>query len=105
MNEVTLPPSPNWYLSSILACASDGTIAWGSTNSIIIAKTKDNKQLDYSIIEKAHLDRVSTIAFSPKNEENNELLLVSGGNDNIVKIWNLQNLSLKLENNKLDVCI
>ncbi|XP_011499580.1 PREDICTED: gem-associated protein 5 [Ceratosolen solmsi marchali] len=102
MNEVTLPPSPNWFSSTILACASDGTIAWGAKNSIIIAKAKDNKQLDYSIIEKAHYDRVSTIAFSPTNIDNNDKLLVSGGNDNIVKIWNLNDLSLKLENNKLD---
>jgi len=38
MNEETLPPSPNWYLSNVLACTADGTIAYGAKNNIVIAK-------------------------------------------------------------------
>lgn len=106
MNEVTLPPSPNWYLSSILACASDGTVAWGARNSIVIAKAKDDsKKLGYSIIDRAHSARVTSIAFSPKNKEDSSYRLLSGGDDNIIKIWNLQDLSLELKNSTLDVRI
>lgn len=99
MNQVTLPSSPNWFLSTILACSEDGTVAWGSRKSIIIGKPKENsKILEYSFINRAHINKVNSIAFSPKNEESNVRRLVSGGEDNVVKIWNLDDLSCEQEN-------
>lgn len=94
MNEVTLPPSPNWYLNSIFTCSKDGTIAWGARNAIIIAKPRqENKILNYSIIKDAHIDRVTSLAFSPEYGQEDKNLLVSGGDEFTVRIWNLDNLS------------
>ncbi|XP_046831428.1 gem-associated protein 5 isoform X2 [Vespa crabro] len=94
MNEVTLPPSPNWYLNSIFTCSKDGTIAWGARNAIIIAKRqKENKILNYSIIKDAHIDRVTSLAFSPEYGQEDKNLLVSSGDEFTVRIWNLDNLS------------
>ncbi|XP_015605680.1 gem-associated protein 5 isoform X2 [Cephus cinctus] len=90
MNEVTFPPSPNWYLSSILACSNNGTVAWGSRNAIVIAKaSQDGKIFKYNIIPNAHLDRVTSVAFSPKFGEPDNNFLVSGGDEYIARIWNL----------------
>ncbi|KAI4503668.1 hypothetical protein M0802_001071 [Mischocyttarus mexicanus] len=90
MNDLTLPPSPNWYLNNICACSKDGTIAWGASNSIVIARRQQNsKILNYSIIKDAHKERINALAFSPEYGENNKNLLVSGSDEHIVKIWNL----------------
>ncbi|XP_031783799.1 gem-associated protein 5 [Nasonia vitripennis] len=103
MNELVLPPSPNWYLSNILACASDGTVAWGARNSIVVAKAKEtcSKSLEFSIIDRAHTDRVTCLSFSPKHNEAGFHRLVSSGDDNIVKIWSLQDLNLEMKNSTL----
>ncbi|XP_014204867.1 gem-associated protein 5 isoform X2 [Copidosoma floridanum] len=103
MNEITLPPSPNWYLSTIIACAGDGTVAWGARNSIIVAKKKENaKGLDYTIIDKAHLERVASIAFSPLDEENSCYYLASVSENNVVNVWNMASCSIKNKYNNLD---
>ncbi|XP_076633112.1 gem nuclear organelle associated protein rigor mortis isoform X2 [Colletes latitarsis] len=95
MNEVTLPPSPNWYLSNVLACSFDGTVAWGGRNVIVILKTdKNDKSLQYSIIKHAHKDRVTCLAFTPKFEQVTDNLIASVGDENIIKIWNLKTLSI-----------
>ncbi|XP_058807144.1 gem-associated protein 5-like [Phymastichus coffea] len=101
MNELTLPPSPNWYLSTILACASDGTVAWGSRNSIVIAKSDDDKKLNYKIIDKASTERITSVAFAPLKETDNYLSLVSSADDHTVKVWNLSDLSLQMKNTQL----
>lgn len=95
MNEVILPPSPNWYLNSILTSSKDGTVAWGARNAIVIAKQKhDSKTLNYSIIKDAHIDRVTSLALSPEYGKSDKNLLVSAGDECTVKIWNLDNLSV-----------
>ncbi|XP_014224156.1 gem-associated protein 5 [Trichogramma pretiosum] len=102
MNEVILPPSPNWYFSSILACANDGTVSWGARNAIVVAKPdEESGSLSYSFIDRAHTDRVTTLAFSPEKKDG-ILRLVSGGDDNVIKIWNLTNLEKEQENTRLD---
>ncbi|XP_015184665.1 PREDICTED: gem-associated protein 5 [Polistes dominula] len=94
MNEITLPPSPNWYLNNICACSKDGTIAWGSNNSIVIARRQQNsKILNYSIIKDAYKERINVLSFSPEYGEDNKNLLVSGADEHTVKIWNLDNNS------------
>lgn len=105
MNELVLPPSPNWYLSNILACASDGTVAWGARNSVVVAKAKEtSKNLDFSIIDRAHTDRVTCVSFSPNCDQAGFHRLVSGGDDNIVKIWSLQDVKMAMSNSTLNVC-
>ncbi|XP_043490699.1 gem-associated protein 5 [Polistes fuscatus] len=94
MNDLTLPPSPNWYLNNICACSKDGTIAWGASNFIVITRRQqNNKILNYSIIKDAHKERVNALSFSPNYGDNNKNLLVSCGDEHTVKIWNLDNNS------------
>lgn len=97
MNEVTLPPSPNWYLSNILACSRRGTFAWGTKNNIIIAKQKkDDQPLEFSLIKNAHEARVVELSFCPNIEPDRPELIVSCGDDDMVKIWNLDTLRLAM---------
>ncbi|XP_017879066.1 gem-associated protein 5 [Ceratina calcarata] len=94
MNEVTLPPTPNWYLSNICACSFDGTVAWGARNVIIIAKPNaGEKTLQYSIIKNAYKQRVTCVAFTPPFEEVNPHLLASTADENVIKVWDAQTLS------------
>ncbi|XP_076243068.1 gem nuclear organelle associated protein rigor mortis [Calliopsis andreniformis] len=93
MNEATLPPSPNWYLSNVLVCSFNGTIAWGARNTIVATKhNENNKSLHYSIIKNAHKDRITCLAFTPSFEQVNSNLIASTGEDNTVKVWNLETL-------------
>ncbi|CAL7940645.1 unnamed protein product [Xylocopa violacea] len=110
MNEVTLPPSPNWYLSTILACSYNGIVAWGARNMIVVAKPSENEKiLQYSIIKHAHKSKVTCVVFTPHFEEVNTNLVASAGDDNKIKIWNLETLSTVytyfLETTKQAICI
>jgi gem associated protein 5 len=105
MNEVTLPPSPNWYLSNVLACTADGTIAYGSRNNIIIAKHLPENSASHtpqiSIISSAHKERVTVIAFSTSRESSDTYwnCLASAGDDSVIRVWNLETLSPLLAHN------
>ncbi|XP_025162758.1 gem-associated protein 5 [Harpegnathos saltator] len=95
MNSAVLPPSPNWYLSNILACSKRKTLAWGAKNCIVIAKQKENDlALEFNIIQDAHIDRVTALAFCPKFEPNSPELIISCGDDDKAKIWNIDQLEL-----------
>nr|XP_033335076.1 gem-associated protein 5-like [Megalopta genalis]XP_033335077.1 gem-associated protein 5-like [Megalopta genalis]XP_033335078.1 gem-associated protein 5-like [Megalopta genalis]XP_033335079.1 gem-associated protein 5-like [Megalopta genalis]XP_033335080.1 gem-associated protein 5-like [Megalopta genalis] len=95
MNEITLPPSPNWYLSHILACSYNGTVAWGARNTITILKLNENeKALNYFIIRNAHKVRVTSLAFTPQFKEVNGNLLASTGDDDKVKVWDAETLAM-----------
>ncbi|XP_076393217.1 gem nuclear organelle associated protein rigor mortis [Megachile rotundata] len=93
MNETTLPPSPNWYLSNIFACSFNGTVAWGARNVIVVVKPtttgqESNNTLQYSIIKHAHKTKVTCVAFTPRFGEVNSNFIASTGDDNTIKIWN-----------------
>lgn len=106
MNEATLPPSPNWYLGNILTCAKDGTVAWGARNAIVVTTADRREKIHkYSIINDAHIDRVTSLSFSPKFGDNEERLLVSGGDDNVVRIWNLDSMSTVMAHSYVDVSL
>lgn len=58
MNELVVPPSPNWYSSSILACAPDNTVIYGARQSIVIIKpTHPSEAADIQMIYLAHNDK------------------------------------------------
>ncbi|KAL6264530.1 hypothetical protein P5V15_004637 [Pogonomyrmex californicus] len=94
MNEVKLPPSPNWYLNNILACSKRGTVAWGTKNCIVIARQKEgNNVMQYSIIKDQFKDKVTAVAFCPKFESlDSPELLIFCGDDVKVKVWNVDTL-------------
>ncbi|XP_076292117.1 gem nuclear organelle associated protein rigor mortis isoform X2 [Lasioglossum baleicum] len=95
MNEITLPPSPNWYLSNILACSYNGTVAWGARNVLAILKFNQNeKTASHFIIRNVHKYRVTCVAFTPEFVDVNSNLLASTGDDNIVKVWDTDTLSM-----------
>ncbi|KAL6431847.1 hypothetical protein ACFW04_007362 [Cataglyphis niger] len=99
MNEIVLPPSPSWYLSSILACSKRGTLAFGAKNYIIIARQKEGYPgLQYSIIKDFGKDKITAVAFCPKlDSPDSPELLISGGDEDKVKIWNVDTLELVVE--------
>jgi len=101
MNEATLPPSPNWYLSNVLACSRRGTVAWGARNFIVIAKPKENNIMQYSIIKDYFKDKVTALAFCPKLDPDNPELLICGGDDVKARVWNVDTLELIDVSNRL----
>jgi hypothetical protein len=72
VNEETLPPSPNWHLSNVLACTADDTIPYGAKNNIVIAKYlpgySANVTPQICVIRNAHNERVTVVA-SPQAEK------------------------------------
>lgn len=104
MNEVTLPPSPNWYLGNILACSRRGTVAWGARNFIVIARPKENTVMQYSIVKDYFKDKVTTLAFCPKLDSSDSPdLLICGGDDMKVRVLNVDTLELIAEFSFADV--
>lgn len=53
---LTIPPSPNWYESSILTCSPDNTLIYGARNDIVLVKhsTCSNIPAEVQIIPRAH---------------------------------------------------
>lgn len=105
MNEETLPPSPNWYLSNVLACAADGTIAYGSRNNIVISRhlpaSSASRTPQISVIPNAHKERITVIAFSTSRESSDTYwnCLASASDDSVIRVWNLETLSPLLAHN------
>ncbi|XP_069679265.1 gem-associated protein 5 [Periplaneta americana] len=104
MNDEILPPSPNWYLSNVLACAADGTIAYGSRNNIVIARSvvgSTSHTPNISIISSAHKERITVVSFSTVGDDTNTYwnCLASAGDDSVVKVWNLDSLAPLLAHN------
>lgn len=105
MNEIVLPPSPSWYLSNILACSKRGTLAFGAKNYIVIARQKEGHPgLQYSLIKDFVKDKITALAFCPKlDSSDSPELLISGGDEDKVKIWNADTLELVVEFSFKDV--
>lgn len=58
MNKLTIPPSPNWYQSNVLACAPDNTVIYGSRYEIVvIPPCKTDEPADIKIINFIHTQR------------------------------------------------
>ncbi|XP_014270650.1 gem-associated protein 5 [Halyomorpha halys] len=93
MCEITIPSSPSWYFSNILACNDEGTaLAYGAKHEVVILRQISNnfKPCDAQpiFIPMAHKDKVSALAFAPSNSENFKDHLVSCSEDGTVHVWN-----------------
>lgn len=73
-----LPPSPNWYCSSIGECLPNGILAFGARNNIVLLNLVSQR---VEAILDGHSNRVSAVDFSSQ--------LVSGSLDKSVIVWNL----------------
>ncbi|GLV35254.1 Ciao1 [Carabus blaptoides fortunei] len=95
MNELVVPPSPNWYRSSIIACAPDNTVIYGARQSIVIIKPTDpSEAADIQMIYLAHSDKVTAISLHNSSWGNPDKTIVSIGEDRIVRLWNINTCSL-----------
>lgn len=59
MSSLVIPPSPNWYETSILACSPDNTLIYGSRNDIVILENSENygSPAEVKIISRAHAQK------------------------------------------------
>lgn len=58
MTSLVIPPSPNWYESSILTCSPDNTLIYGSRSDIVILKyLKNDTPTGVKIIPMAHTQK------------------------------------------------
>lgn len=64
MNNLVIPPSPNWYESKILACTVDNTLIYGSKTEIVIIKPRPyDEPADIKVILHAHYERLYILLY------------------------------------------
>lgn len=89
MNKLLLPPAPNWYENSIIACSPDNTLVYGSIVNLVVVKPKPlNEPADVRIIPQAHKERITAVAVNQKWGEPHKLA-VSVAEDKVVRLWNI----------------
>ncbi|KAJ8913469.1 hypothetical protein NQ315_013849 [Exocentrus adspersus] len=99
MNKLVIPPSANWYETSILACAPDNTLIYGARNDIVVIYDVPNDQpADIRIIPRAHSQKIVSTSIN-KNWGNPHKLLVTVAEDNIIKLWDIETRKKKLGHN------
>ncbi|XP_074038837.1 gem-associated protein 5 isoform X2 [Leptinotarsa decemlineata] len=92
MNSLTIPPSPNWYETSILACSLDNTVIYGSKNDlVIIKKTNIDVPNQVKIIPRAHSEKIVSVGVN-KNWGQPCKFAVTASEDKIVKVWNINTM-------------
>ncbi|KAJ8984371.1 hypothetical protein NQ317_003519 [Molorchus minor] len=96
MNSLVIPPSPNWYEASILACAPDNTLVYGARNEIVVlGYSSADKPADIKIIPRAHLQKIVSVSLN-KNWGQPNKLLVTASEDRLVKLWSIDTLEKKV---------
>lgn len=104
MNNLVIPPSPNWYLSNIITCNNNGWIAYGARHEVVIVKTKSDDKItpysfDYDFIPLAHKDKITCLAFAPSNASDGfKNCLATASEDGSVRLWDLGTFELKIIN-------
>lgn len=98
MCELTIPSSPSWYLSNILACDDEGTvIGYGAKHELVIIKQDPNfvKPCDFQpkFIPMGHKDKINCVSFSPADSEYKNHV-VSCSDDGSVHLWDWQTQTL-----------
>nr|XP_022912790.1 gem-associated protein 5 [Onthophagus taurus] len=98
MNNLVIPPSPNWYESKVLTCAVDGTLVYGAQNEIIIINpTEQDKAADVKTFPRAHYARVLSVDVNSNWGLGNKLV-VSASEDKIIHLWNAETYLLHSTN-------
>uniref|UniRef100_A0A146LNJ2 Gem-associated protein 5 n=2 Tax=Lygus hesperus TaxID=30085 RepID=A0A146LNJ2_LYGHE len=100
MCEITIPSSPGWYLSNIIACNDDGSVvAYGAKHEVVIIRVNvkgSSCDVQPTFIPMAHKDRIVAVAFNPGNCELYPNHLVSCSDDGTVHVWDYQTETLIL---------
>lgn len=81
------PPSPNWFLSSIASCNSDGLLAFGARNDVYILDLRT--QLVTRVLQ-GHTGRVTGTAFCDAQSG----IVASCSADQSIILWNTSNGSI-----------
>lgn len=95
MDEFTLPPSPTWQLSNILACNDDGLMAYGSRCEVAIIDLKSKGKFNVSFINLAHKEKINIVVFSPIKGSFKDCLATCG-DDGMVHVWDYKASSLMI---------
>lgn len=94
MAKFTLPPSPSWQLSNVLACNDDGVVAYGSRGELCILKV--NKESSFEVLTTTflHKEKLNVVTFSPTTGSFKNCLATCG-DDGVVRVWDfLKNITL-----------
>ncbi|KAK4887150.1 hypothetical protein RN001_003421 [Aquatica leii] len=96
MNKLIVSPSPNWFSNSILACAPDNTVIYGSRNELIIINpTPAEEPADLRILGGIHSARVISVKVN-RNWGNPNKWAVSVGEDNVVQLLDISTYTSKI---------
>ncbi|XP_045479376.1 uncharacterized protein LOC123684241 isoform X2 [Harmonia axyridis] len=96
MDNFVIPPSPNWYNSHILACASDNTLVYGSKNEVVIIHPTigdESPKIDI-LPDDGSNHKIVSVDVNPKWNSPNKWIL-SSWDDKLVKIWDMKLLQWK----------
>ncbi|XP_071445588.1 gem-associated protein 5-like [Hetaerina americana] len=97
------PPSPNWNSSDILCAGPHGIVIYGSRNTLVVANFED-KLFDNpsfpkcELIDLAHKERITSVRCCPSESAKYSRFFATGGDDSIVKLWNMTTLSPVMAN-------
>lgn len=99
--EIVIPPSPNWYLSSVFEChKTSGVLVYAASRCLVFLKScnvGDNFGFPTTrVIPDAHRGKITCVSWYQRSEKDN-LLLSSAGEDGSLCIWNANDLSLVFE--------
>lgn len=122
MNNLVVPPTPNWFESKILACSVDNTLIYGAKTEIVVIEPQPwDKPANIKVIPNAHYERYHScnvkywghytyFSYRVLSVEVNKdwgignKWVVSAGQDKIVKLWNIESYTCKNSHNTHAVC-
>ncbi|XP_044254324.1 gem-associated protein 5 [Tribolium madens] len=98
MNELVVPPAPLWYRNSVVACAPDNTLVYGSKSDIVIIREKNPEEAaEVKLIHLAHSKFITSVSLNRKWKEPHSYV-VSLGEENVIKVWDLDTFEKKTSN-------
>ena len=105
MAEQILPPSPNWFLTTVASCSLSGVLAYGVRNGIVVIDSVVQKEagpptIKMKALPNAHREKVTSVSFSKRTLPDSGLAtfpLASASEDGSVMIWNMTTMKLAQE--------